>query len=70
MAHRGDGRRDANELKDGLNTIKGVCLRSFPEFLADLKLAATNPGKGGELGVGLTDFVTLVSVLSTGSVTG
>ncbi|EIM89544.1 exocyst complex component exo70 subunit [Stereum hirsutum FP-91666 SS1] len=46
--------RSANELRDGLNSLRGVCLRSFPEFLADLKLAAL--GKGGELGTGLADF--------------
>ncbi|KAG9313322.1 Cullin repeat-like-containing domain protein [Chiua virens] len=56
MMRRGDGRRDTNELRDGLNTVRSVCLRTFPEFLADLKLAATGPGKGGELGVSLTDF--------------
>ncbi|KAI6028869.1 Cullin repeat-like-containing domain protein [Pisolithus orientalis] len=57
LARRGEGRKDANELRDGTNAIRGVCLRSFPEFLADLKLAATGSGKGGELGVGLADFV-------------
>ncbi|KAF9218254.1 hypothetical protein BS17DRAFT_791873 [Gyrodon lividus] len=56
LARRGEGRRETNELRDGLNTIRGVCLRSFPEFLADLKLAATGTGKGGELSVGLADF--------------
>ncbi|KAG6889605.1 hypothetical protein C0995_016131 [Termitomyces sp. Mi166 len=49
-------RKDMNEVKDGLNTLRAVCLRSFPEFLADLKLGAM--GKGGELvNTGLTDFV-------------
>lgn len=62
LERRGDGRKDTNELRDGLNAIKGVCLRSFPEFLADLKLAATTPGRGGEMGVGLTDFVVSVSI--------
>ncbi|KAI6162546.1 Cullin repeat-like-containing domain protein [Pisolithus thermaeus] len=57
LGRRGEGRKDTNELRDGTNAIKGVCLRSFPEFLADLKLAATGPGKGGEMGVGLADFV-------------
>jgi len=56
MSRRGEGRRDTNELRDGLNSIRSVCLRTFPEFLADLKLAATGPGKGGELGVSLADF--------------
>ncbi|KAG6371893.1 Cullin repeat-like-containing domain protein [Boletus reticuloceps] len=56
MTWRGEGRRDTNELRDGLNSVRSVCLRTFPEFLADLKLAATGPGKGGELGVSLADF--------------
>lgn len=64
MTRRSEGRRDANELRDGLNSVRSVCLRTFPEFLADLKLAATGPGKGGELGVSLTDFTVSVSLLS------
>ncbi|ETW75673.1 hypothetical protein HETIRDRAFT_390036 [Heterobasidion irregulare TC 32-1] len=48
------GERKENELKDGLHALRGVCLRSFPEFLADLKVTAL--GKGGELGTGLADF--------------
>ena len=63
MTRRGEGRRDTNELRDGLNSVRSVCLRTFPEFLADLKLAATGPGKGGELGVSLADFTVSVSVL-------
>ncbi|KAG1772870.1 Cullin repeat-like-containing domain protein [Suillus placidus] len=51
LAKRG---REGNELRDGLNAIRGVCLRSFPEFLADLKLAAV--GKGGDLSVSLADI--------------
>ena len=62
MTRRGEGRRDTNELRDGLNSVRSVCLRTFPEFLADLKLAATGPGKGGELGVSLADFTVSVSV--------
>lgn len=56
LSRRGnDTRRDANELKDGLHTLRAVCLRSFPEFLADLKLGSM--GKGGELvTTGLADF--------------
>ncbi|KAJ2935205.1 hypothetical protein H1R20_g1896, partial [Candolleomyces eurysporus] len=36
-------------LKEGLTTLRSLCLRSFPEFLADIKLAAlpTAVGKGG-----------------------
>ncbi|KAG1864539.1 Cullin repeat-like-containing domain protein, partial [Suillus tomentosus] len=46
--------REGNELRDGLNAIRGVCLRSFPELLADLKLAAV--GKGSGLSVSLADI--------------
>lgn len=63
MARRGEGRRDTNELRDGLNSVRSVCLRTFPEFLADLKLAATGPGKGGEIGVSLADITVSVSAL-------
>jgi exocyst complex protein 7 len=38
--------------------LRGVCLRSFPEFLADLKLAGL--GKGGEVGTGCADFTMTV----------
>ena len=54
------GERKENELKDGLHALRGVCLRSFPEFLADLKVTAL--GKGGELGTGLADFTVSVSL--------
>ncbi|KAG5635948.1 hypothetical protein H0H81_009573 [Sphagnurus paluster] len=56
LSRRGNaGRREGNELRDGLHTLRAVCLRSFPEFLADLKLGAL--GKGGELvTTGLADF--------------
>ncbi|KAF9443168.1 exocyst complex component, exo70 subunit [Macrolepiota fuliginosa MF-IS2] len=33
---------DKNELRDGLQSLRQVCLRSFPEFLVDLKLGANN----------------------------
>ncbi|KAG6864265.1 hypothetical protein C0991_010983 [Blastosporella zonata] len=48
LSRRGsETRKDTNEIKDGLHALRAVCLRSFPEFLADLKLGAL--GKGGEL---------------------
>lgn len=50
--------RKENELKEGLHALRGVCLRSFPEFLADLKLAGL--GKGGEIGTGCADFTITV----------
>ncbi|KAJ7653705.1 hypothetical protein DFH06DRAFT_1133838 [Mycena polygramma] len=38
LARRGsDIASKTNELKDGLGTLRGVCLRSFPEFIADLQ---------------------------------
>ncbi len=52
------GRKD-NELKDGLHSIRAACLRSFPEFLADIRMAAL--GKTGELSTGLADFTNSVS---------
>ena len=50
--------RKENELKEGLHALRGVCLRSFPEFIADLKLAGM--GKGGEIGTGCADFTITV----------
>ena len=44
------GRGDS-ELKDGINSIRASCLRSFPEFLVDLKAAAAE--KTGELSVNI-----------------
>ncbi|KAF9460272.1 exocyst complex component, exo70 subunit [Collybia nuda] len=56
LGRRGsETRKDTNEVKDGLHTLRSVCLRSFPEFLADLKFGAM--GKGGELvTTSLADF--------------
>jgi exocyst complex protein 7 len=62
LARRGTevARRDkeGNELKDGLLSLRAVCLRSFPECLVDVKLAATS--KGGEFGTGLADITSSV----------
>lgn len=33
-------------LKEGLTTLRSLCLRSFPEFLADIKLAALPSASG------------------------
>ena len=52
MSKRAD--RKDNELKEGLHSIRASCLRSFPEFLADIRLAGL--GKGGEVGTGLAEF--------------
>jgi exocyst complex protein 7 len=53
-----DARRETNELKDGLQSLRSVCLRSFPEFLADVKVAAIS--KGGDTSTGLADFTLTV----------
>lgn len=52
------GRRE-NELKDALSSLRSVCLRSFPELIANIKAGAM--GKGGELSTNVADFVTSVS---------
>jgi len=49
------GRRD-NELKDGLHSLRGLCLRSFPEFLADIKLVSVKPTETQLLGTGVSDL--------------
>ncbi|KAJ7703889.1 exocyst complex component, exo70 subunit [Mycena rosella] len=60
LARRGSENAKANELKDGLGTLRAVCLRSFPEFLADIKMAslAGGAGKGAsDTATGVADFV-------------
>lgn len=52
--------KETNEFKEGTQPLRAVCLRSFPEFLADLKMASM--GKNGvELSPGLADFTVSVS---------
>lgn len=58
---RRTGRRE-NELKDGMQSMKATCQRSFPEFLADIKLAANS--SRGELSTGVID--TTISVRTRG----
>ncbi|KAJ7918299.1 Cullin repeat-like-containing domain protein [Mycena leptocephala] len=58
LARRGSENAKANELKDGLSTLRGVCLRSFPEFLADIKMASlAKGGPGGDTSTSVADFV-------------
>jgi len=52
------GRRE-NELKDALSSLRSVCLRSFPELIANIKAGAM--GKGGDQSVNVADFTTSVS---------
>ncbi len=49
---------EKNQLKDGLQNLRGLCLRSFPEFLADIKLASSS--RGSDTNTRLTDFTVSV----------
>jgi exocyst complex protein 7 len=55
LSRRGsDHAEDKNEVKDGLLALRALCLRSFPEFLADLKMGATT--RGSDTSAKLVDF--------------
>lgn len=45
-----------NTLKEGLHSLRAVCLRSFPEFLADIKMAGIPGGPGSELSSDVADI--------------
>lgn len=49
---------EKNEPKDGLQALRGLCLRSFPEFLADIKMGTM--ARGLDTNVKLMDFTTSV----------
>ena len=51
---------DKNELKDGLLALRALCLRSFPEFLADLKMGAM--ARGSDMSTKLMNFTIGVSI--------
>ncbi|KAG8960854.1 hypothetical protein FRC00_014009 [Tulasnella sp. 408] len=46
--------RDENELADWNHALRGVCLRSFPEFLLEIKQAGASVRR--ELGTGVADI--------------
>jgi len=54
------GRRE-NELKEGLHGLRGICLRSFPEFIADIKLVTVRPTESQVVGTGVADITINVS---------
>ena len=61
LSRRGsDYADDKNQLKDGLLALRALCLRSFPEFLADLKMGAMT--RGSDTSAKLMDFTISVSV--------
>jgi exocyst complex protein 7 len=71
QGRRGAGGADGpkkNELRDGLNQLRAVCLRSFPEFLADVKMAGTP--RAGELSTGVAELAIGVSVVNPNFVWG
>jgi exocyst complex protein 7 len=53
--------RREHELRDGVHAIRAACVRSFPEFLADIKAAGLGP-KNGEMTTDVADFT--ISVCS------
>ncbi|EIN08701.1 hypothetical protein PUNSTDRAFT_120310 [Punctularia strigosozonata HHB-11173 SS5] len=65
--------RSKDDLRDAVQALKNVCLRSFPEFLADVKMAglgsaigpgASRAGMGNDMSTGLADFcITTVAFL-------
>lgn len=52
--------KESNEFREGITTLRSLCMRSFPEFLVDLKVAAI-PKPNADLNTGLADFVLSVS---------
>jgi len=52
-----DHAEDKNEIKDGMLAPRAICLRSFPEFLADLKMGATT--RGSDASIKLMNFTVL-----------
>jgi exocyst complex protein 7 len=57
-----NGKKD--ELRDASTAIRALCLRSFPEFLADVKTAAL---PRGEVGTGLAEITQQVGVFLSSS---
>jgi exocyst complex component 7 len=61
LSRRGpDHAEDKNEFKDGLLALRALCLRSFSEFLADLKMGATV--RGSDTSTKLVNFTASVSI--------
>lgn len=53
---------DKSDLREGLQSLRQICLRSFPEFLVDLKLGAND--RGSDTSVRLADLTTDVCLCS------
>jgi len=64
LSRRGsDHISDKNEPRDGLQSLRALCLRSFPEFLADIKMGAM--ARGSDTSTKLMDFTISVSIESS-----
>ncbi|KAH6906048.1 Cullin repeat-like-containing domain protein [Coprinopsis sp. MPI-PUGE-AT-0042] len=56
MGRTTDKLKQKNEFRDGLPQLKALCMRSFPEFIADLKMGAS-ARSGNDTSVKLAPFV-------------
>lgn len=54
--------KEVNEFREGLTALRSICLRSFPEFLADIKLASMGSKGYADVSTGLVDFTIQVSI--------
>lgn len=61
---RRTGRKD-NDLSTGIHALRGLCIRSFPELLLEIKTPAMSPPTAtpgrGEIGTGIADVTVMVS---------
>ncbi|CAE6424142.1 unnamed protein product [Rhizoctonia solani] len=59
---RRTGRKE-NDLTTGIHSLKGVCIRSFPELLLEIKTPAMSPPTAtpgrGEIGTGIADVTAM-----------
>lgn len=62
LSFRGSS-KDTTEFKEGLTTLRGICMRSFPEFLADVKMASI-PKPNTDLSTDLAEFTISVGPFS------
>jgi exocyst complex protein 7 len=58
---KGGSAAKKDELRDASSAVRALCLRSFPELLADIKTAAI---PRGEVGTGIAEITQQVAVTS------
>ncbi|KAF8309619.1 Cullin repeat-like-containing domain protein [Amanita rubescens] len=59
-----EGGGGSNKVREGLNSLRAVCLRSFPELIADIKSGATSKNN-----VGLAEYTGAVTDFTQSTVT-